>query len=71
MGVWALLLTILGWIAVVVVLVIALLVFAGMVTYVVQVSVAARARAKRKREPANHFSDEAITELLRQRGHAL
>lgn len=63
MGVWTLLLTILGWILVCVAVLAAAILFAGAIVYVVQVIMAARARAKRKREPVTTLSDDAIREL--------
>ena len=66
MGVWTLLLTIIGWILVCLALIAAIIFLAGGIVYLVQVIMAARARAKRKREPVTILTDEAIEELAEE-----
>lgn len=63
MSVWTLLLTILGWVLVVLVVSATAVVIAGFVLYIIKVVKAARARSKRAKASPEVLSDEAVTEL--------
>ena len=66
MGVWTLLLNIVGWILVIITIIAAAAFLAGGAIWLVQAIQAARARAKRKREPVAILTDEAILELAEE-----